>query len=64
MKNIKFQIALLEANMCQRDLAKATGINEALISLGVRGRYIFNEQQKEKISKYLRKPVNELFSNQ
>ena len=48
MKNIKFQIALLEANMCQRDLAKATGINEALISLGVRGGTSLMSSRKKK----------------
>ena len=63
MKNIKFQIALVEAGMNQRDLAKATGVNAALISLAARGRYVFSDSQKEKISKFLRKPAAELFPN-
>jgi len=59
--NTKLKAALLESRMTQRDLARRVGINEALVSMGIHGRFNFNEIQQLKISAILNREPVELF---
>ena len=61
--NTKFKLAIMEAGLSQRDLAKETGIHESLISMAVRGRYVFDGDQKRKIAKELRRPISQIFAD-
>lgn len=61
--NIRLKIFLLENKLSQRDLAFGTGISEDRISQAIRyGKT--NPEIREKISKFLRMPESELFSQE
>ena len=59
--NSKLKIAILEAGIDQRTVAKETGIHEAHISMAIHGRYLLDPIQKEEIAKSLRRDKKELF---
>ncbi len=59
-KNLKLKIALMQKNLTQRDLAKATRIPEASLSLAIRGRLILSDQQWQRIASTLDMPVSDL----
>ena len=52
---------LYTENIKQRELAKETGIHESRISMGIRGRLIFNFVERSKISEFLGVRQSDLF---
>ncbi len=50
----------MQKNLTQRDLAKATRIPEASLSLAIRGRLILSDQQWQRIASTLDMPVSDL----
>lgn len=63
MRNVKLKMAIFEAGLTQRELARRAGIAESFLSMAVNGSYIPNEQQKTRIANELGKSKAELFSN-
>ena len=57
----KLKCFLCESGFTQRDIAKNTGIQESIISMGVSGQYNFRKDQKKRIADYLKQPVKTLF---
>jgi transcriptional regulator with XRE-family HTH domain len=45
----------------QRDIAKAAGVCQTYISQAINGRYVLDDEQKQKIAKALGRKVQELF---
>ena len=63
-KNAMLKLRLWEKGMSQEMLSKETGIPRSYISLGINGRYLFDDGQKERISKALGLPENLLFGKE
>lgn len=61
MKNTRLRNALIYLDMTQREAADKTDIPEAYLSMYFHGKYIFTEEQKDKISQALNFPKTELF---
>jgi transcriptional regulator with XRE-family HTH domain len=62
MKGItKLRLKLLRQGLTQREVAIKAGIAESLMSLIVNGRFIPDEQQKERIAEVLALPKEDLF---
>lgn len=61
MKNTRLRNALIYLDMTQRQAADKAGIPEAYISMYFHGKYIFTEEQKDKISQTLNFSKTELF---
>ena len=61
--NVNLKSALLEAGVTQRELAKKVHLHETVISLVIRGRYVLDEGQRERIALVLGHPVEELFND-
>ncbi len=64
VKNTKLKVKLWEKGVSQRTLSRETEIPRAYISLGINGRYLFDEMQKQKIAKALGVQKNQLFGNE
>jgi transcriptional regulator with XRE-family HTH domain len=60
MKNSKLKIAIFEAGISQRQLARETNIPESYISMAAHGKYNLNPLQVEKIAKALRTSPKEI----
>jgi transcriptional regulator with XRE-family HTH domain len=59
----RLRLKLLEKGLTQREVARKAGMTEGLMSLIVNGRFIPDEQQKEKIAKAVGLPEVDLFVN-
>ena len=59
----KFKRAIKEKGLTLRILEGATGINRALLSMYGNGKYNLDYIERRKISKALRMPEKEIFSN-
>jgi transcriptional regulator with XRE-family HTH domain len=62
-RNTSLKMALFEQGITQRELARKVGLQESQISMAIRGRLILNLREKEKVSKVLKRPINELFDS-
>ena len=51
--NIPLKISILEAGLTQRDLSNAVQIGESVLSMAVRGRYVLDAQQRQRIREVL-----------
>ena len=63
IKNPAFRTAIMEQFVTQGQFAKAAKVDEAVISRIVRGKRKPTLNQKEKFSKLLKQPVEELFDD-
>ena len=63
IKNPTFRTAIMERFVTQGQFAKAAKVDEAVISRIVRGKRKPTLNQKEKFSKLLKQPVEELFDD-
>jgi transcriptional regulator with XRE-family HTH domain len=62
MKGItKLRLKLLELGLTQREVARKASITESLMSLIANGRFIPDEQQKDRIAKIIALPKEDLF---
>lgn len=61
MTNFRLKIAILEAGLTQRELARRVGLHESLVSLIARGRYNPDPLQEARIATALGRDVSELF---
>ena len=57
------KVALLDAEMTQRQLAKRTRINASHLSRIINGERVASPTQKGRIARVLAKPVEELFGD-
>ena len=64
VKNSKLKVKLWEKGVSQRTLSEETEIPRAYISLGINGRYLFDEMQRNKIAKALGVQLNEIFDGE
>ena len=60
-KNSYLKKLLFEIGITQRALASETGIPEAIISMGIHGKYNFDSDEMARIAVVLKRPVPELF---
>ena len=60
-KNLEIKKRLLEADMTQKQLSRQTDIGENYISLIIKGRYVPNEWQMDRIAKALNCQPEEIF---
>ncbi len=60
-RNGKLKAAIFEAGLSQRQLARETGIPEAHVSMGLNGKFIFDEDQQRRVAMALGKSREELF---
>ena len=60
-KNSLLKLKLWEQGITQQILSRKTGIPRTYISLGINGRYVFDEEQKQKIAEALERKAKELF---
>jgi hypothetical protein len=49
MPNIRLKVAIMEAGITQRTLSDLTGVGESILSAAVRGRYVLDHEQRERI---------------
>jgi cyanate lyase len=63
-KNRTLKLKLWEKGISQDTLSRETGIPRAYISLGVNGRYVFDDQQKAKIARALGLSKTQVFNDQ
>jgi len=61
MVNLKFKMAILEAGLTQKKIAKESGLQESIISLVSRGRYNPDSVQRAKIARAIGRLESELF---
>ncbi|MBN1841503.1 MAG: helix-turn-helix transcriptional regulator [Deltaproteobacteria bacterium] len=59
--NIPLKVALVERRIKQFDLSRLLGVDPAKVSKIVNGWISPNEEIKQNISRYLGKPIDELF---
>lgn len=59
--NIPLKVALIERGIKQFDLSRLLGVDPAKVSKIVNGWINPNEQIKREISRYVGKPIDELF---
>lgn len=60
-KNSRLKLKLWEQGITQQTLSSKTGIPRTYISLGINGRYVFDEGQKQKIAEVLELKAKQLF---
>ena len=60
-RNYQLKMILFEIGVTQRHLAQQTRIPEAMVSMGINGKYNFDSEEKIRIANALKKPVVELF---
>ena len=60
-RNSNLKMVLFEIGVTQRRLAQQTQIPEAMVSMGINGKYNFDSEEKVRIANALKKPVSELF---
>ena len=58
----KFKMAIDTAGLSQRKLGEITRINHTLLSMYVNGRYVLDAAERHKISKVLKMPESEIFT--
>ena len=61
LRNSNLKMILFEIGVTQRQLARETQIPEAMVSMGINGKYIFAKEEKVRIANAVQKPVSELF---
>jgi transcriptional regulator with XRE-family HTH domain len=57
----KLKLKLLEIEITQREVSLQSGINESIISLICKGRFLPDQEQRKKIAKVLKLPEEDLF---
>jgi len=60
-KGIELKIACLREGIKQKELARAVGVSESLISLVTTGERHINEKKKKIIARILNKPLEAIF---
>jgi len=61
LRTARLRNALLDRNMTQRTAGDRSGVPEAYISMYFHGKYLFTEEQKDKLAIALDFPKTELF---
>jgi len=61
-KNLKLKIAIIEAGLTQKEVAKKAGLTEECLSMAVNGRFNLNEAEKTRVAWAIGKPPEELFT--
>ena len=60
-KNIRLRVLMAENDMTQLELSKKASISPGLLSLGINGRYLFNEEQRKRLAKTFNTTVEDIF---
>jgi len=61
--NLVLKISILQKYQSQADFAQMVGIRDDALSRIIRGRRLPTDEEREKISQFLRIPAAELFSS-
>ena len=62
-RNTHLKVALFGSGISQTKLAEQVGIPQSYLSMHLRGRYKFNEMEKQRIAEALGREVHELFQD-
>ena len=62
-RNVALRMAIFETGKTITEVAKESKVHRSLLSMATTGRYILDDEQKERVAAALGKPVDELFED-